>query len=186
MILKSSFFVFLLFLEISLAVLVDYKGDADANKNEKDIKKGVCPMKQAGKGDTVVVHYTGRFSDGTVFDSSKGREPLRFTLGNGNLIRGFEEAVSGMCAGEAKTVSIEPEKGYGPFKQELVFKVKREHFPASIKLEVGEMFQMRQPDGGIIGVMVSRVEEDSILLDANHPLAGKDLVFEIEVVEVLS
>ncbi len=143
-------------------------------------------MKKAGKGDTVKVHYTGKFNDGTVFDSSRGREPLQFTLGNGNLIRGFEEAVSGMCAGEAKTVAIGPEEGYGPFKQELVFKVKREHFPASIKPEIGAMLQMRQPDGGIIGVRVSSVEEDSILLDANHPLAGKDLIFEIEVVEVLS
>lgn len=143
-------------------------------------------MKKAQNGDTVKVHYTGKFNDGTVFDSSKGREPLQFTIGKGNLIRGFEEAVSGMTAGEAKTVSIQPENGYGLRREELVFKVKKEHFPASIEPETGAMLQMRQPDGGVLDVRISQVAEDSIVLDANHPLAGKDLIFEIEVVEVFS
>ena len=143
-------------------------------------------MKKAQKGDKVKVHYTGKFNDGTVFDSSKGRDPLEFTLGRGGLISGFEEAVTGMAKGEAKTVSIQPEKGYGTRREDLVFRVKKEHFPASITPETGAALQMRQPDGGLIEVRISRVEEDFIVLDANHPLAGKELVFEIEVVEVSS
>ncbi len=141
-------------------------------------------MKKAQKGDTVKVHYTGKFNDGTVFDSSKGREPLQFTLGRGSLIAGFEEAVSGMAAGEAKTVSIQPGNGYGLRREELVFRVKKENFPPAIDPEPGAMLQMRQPDGGLMEVRISQVAEDFIVLDANHPLAGKELVFEIEVVEV--
>ena len=141
-------------------------------------------MKKAQKGDAVKVHYTGKFNDGTVFDSSKGREPLQFTLGRGSLIAGFEEAVSGMAAGEAKTVSIQPGNGYGLRREELVFRVKKENFPPAIDPEPGAMLQMRQPDGGLMEVRISQVAEDFIVLDANHPLAGKELVFEIEVVEV--
>ncbi|MDA8086987.1 MAG: peptidylprolyl isomerase [Nitrospiraceae bacterium] len=141
-------------------------------------------MKKAQKGDTVKVHYTGKFNDGTVFDSSKGREPLQFTLGRGSLIAGFEEAVSGMASGEAKTVSIQPGNGYGLRREELVFRVKKENFPPAIDPEPGAMLQMRQPDGGLMEVRISQVAEDFIVLDANHPLAGKELVFEIEVVEV--
>ncbi|MDA8088273.1 MAG: peptidylprolyl isomerase [Nitrospiraceae bacterium] len=135
-------------------------------------------------GDTVKVHYTGKFDDGSVFDSSKDREPLQFTLGKGGLIRGFEEAVEGMAEGEARTVKIPPDKGYGQRREELVFKIKKEVFPPMIEKKIGAMLELRQPDGGILEVQISDVTEDFVVLDGNHPLAGKDLLFEIEVVEI--
>ena len=141
-------------------------------------------MKQAQSGDSVKVHYTGKFKDGSVFDSSREREPLQFTVGKGSLIRGFEEAVPGMSLGEKKTISIPPEEGYGVHKKELAFRVKKENFPSAIKPEVGGMLQMRQPDGGVLEVRISQITEDSIVLDANHPLAGKELIFDIELVEI--
>ncbi len=141
-------------------------------------------MKKARKGDAVKVHYTGKFEDGSVFDSSREREPMQFTLGKGDLIKGFEEAVLGTSVGETRTISIPPDKGYGLHREELVFRVEKEKFPSAIEPAIGAKLQMRQPDGGVLEVRISRVTEDTVVLDANHPLAGKDLVFEIEVVEI--
>ncbi|MDA8170415.1 MAG: peptidylprolyl isomerase [Nitrospiraceae bacterium] len=140
--------------------------------------------RKAHSGDTVKVHYTGKFDDGSVFDSSKDREPLQFTLGKGGLIKGFEEAVEGMAEGEAKAVKIPSDKGYGLRMEELVFKVKKEVFPPAIEKKIGALLELRQPDGGIMEVQISDITEDCVVLDGNHPLAGKDLLFEIEVVEI--
>lgn len=135
------------------------------------------------KDMTLKVHYTGRLDDGTVFDSSRGREPLEFTPGKGRLIKGFEEAVAGMSVGETNTVKIPLDKAYGPRRDELVLKVERAKFPQKIKPEKGLALSIRQPDGGILEVTVTEVTENSVTLDGNHPLAGKDLTFEIELLE---
>lgn len=150
----------------------------------RDYRNMETPRK-AHSGDTVKVHYTGKFGDGAVFDSSKNREPLQFTLGQGRLIKGFEEAVDGMTPGESRTVNIPPEMGYGPRNENMVFKVKKEHFPPALEKKIGAMLELRQPDGGILEVQVSDITEDTVVLDGNHPLAGKELVFEIELVEIV-
>lgn len=142
-------------------------------------------MKRAGSGDTVRVHYTGKFDDGTVFDSSRERDPLEFTLGQGQIIKGFEEAVDGLAQGAAATVKIPAEKAYGPRKEELVIKVGREQFPPTIEPKEGVLLNIRHPSGGTMEVSIVEVDESTVTLDANHPLAGKDLTFEIELVEVV-
>jgi peptidylprolyl isomerase len=142
-------------------------------------------MKQAQSGDKVKVHYVGKFEDGTVFDSSRERElPFEFTLGQGRLIKGFEKAVTGMAVGETKTVEIPPEEAYGPRYEDLVRKMEKAKFPSQIKPEVGTYINIRQPDGGMLETMISDVTEDLVTLDANHPLAGKTLAFEIELLEI--
>ncbi|MDA8387140.1 MAG: peptidylprolyl isomerase [Nitrospiraceae bacterium] len=140
--------------------------------------------RKACGGDAVKVHYTGKFSDGSVFDSSKDREPLQFTIGAGQLIAGFEKAVEGMAAGETKTVMIPPGSGYGARREELVFRVKKEHFPPMIEQKIGVFLELRQPDGGIVEVQISDITADLVVLDGNHPLAGKDLHFDIELVAI--
>ena len=142
------------------------------------------PTRKARRGDAVKVHYTGKFGDGSVFDSSKGRQPLEFTLGSGRLIAGFEQAVEGMAEGETKSVAVPPGSGYGARREDLVFKVKKEHFPPVIEQKIGAFVELRQPDGGIVEVQISDITADVVVLDGNHPLAGKDLVFEIELVSI--
>jgi len=140
-------------------------------------------MKKAQKGDTVMVHYTGRLIDGTVFDSSVERdEPMEFTLGQGKLIPGFERTVDGMTVGDKETVTIPAAEAYGEPRPELILKLPHDRFPEDIKPEEGQGLQLRQPDGGMFEVTITKVEEDGVTLDANHPLAGKDLVFDIELV----
>lgn len=141
-------------------------------------------MAQAKKGDTVKVHYTGTLNNGEVFDTSAEREPLAFTLGEGQLIPGFEEAVLGMESGEVKTVRIPAEKAYGPRRPEMAVQVGRDQFPEGTEPEVGQMFQVNQDGGGSVVVTVTEVEEDAVTLDANHPLAGEDLTFEIRLMEI--
>jgi len=136
------------------------------------------------QGDTVKVHYTGTLPDGTVFDSSRERDPLEFTLGQGQLIPGFEAAVEGMKVGEAKKETFAPDMAYGPRRDELAFEVPRAQLPAELKPEVGQQLAMQQPSGQAVPVVVASVAEETVTLDANHPLAGKDLTFEIEVVAV--
>ena len=138
----------------------------------------------AKDGNTVKVHYTGTLEDGTIFDTSVGREPLEFTLGEGQLILGFEEAVKGMEVGQSKTVTIPPERAYGPHLDNLVLVIEREQLPENLDPEVGQQLQMQQTDGRTAVVIVTDVSEDTITVDANHPLAGKDLTFEIELVEI--
>lgn len=142
-------------------------------------------MPKAKKGDTVKVHYTGRFEDGEIFDSSTGKEPLEFTIGKGEVIPGFEEAIIGMNTGETKTVKIPPEKAYGPRYDELVLTVERSRFPDDVQPQIGQQLQLRQPDGRTFIVTISDINETAVTLDANHPLAGKDLVFEINLIEIV-
>jgi len=141
-------------------------------------------MAQAKNGDTVKVHYTGKLDDGSVFDTSIGRDPLEFTLGEGMVIPGFEEAVGGMEADKTKNVTIPADKAYGPHDKEMVMDVDRNQFPPDVAIEVGQELQMRRPDGQTLVVVVAEVSESSVTLDANHPMADKDLTFEIQLVEI--
>jgi peptidylprolyl isomerase len=140
---------------------------------------------KAKNGDKVKVHYTGKFEDGKVFDSSIEREPLEFTIGKGQVIPGFEQAVEGMSPGDTKTTDIPPEKAYGPHRKEMVTAVERNRFPADIDPKVGQRLQLRQTDGKTIRVTVTDVSESEVTLDANHPLAGKNLTFDIKLVEIV-
>jgi peptidylprolyl isomerase len=142
-------------------------------------------MEQAQNGDTVKVHYTGTLDDGTIFDTSVGRDPLEFTLGERQVIPGFEQAVVGMSPGESKTAEISADEAYGPHNEEMVVSVDRSDFPNSIEPRVGQMLQLHQPSGQRIAVTVTEVSEASVTLDANHPLAGKDLTFDIQLVEIM-
>ncbi len=140
-------------------------------------------MALATQGDTVHIHYTGRFDDGTVFDSSEGRSPLKFVLGSGQVIAGFDQAVTGMEVGESKTVKIEAAEAYGDHREELVIPVGRSDLPEGLEPEVGQQLQMSSPDGQTFQVAVIETTDEKVVLDANHPLAGKDLTFDIELVQ---
>ncbi len=142
-------------------------------------------MSQAKNGDTVKVHYTGTLQDGSVFDSSREREPLEFTLGSGQLIPGFEEAVIGMSIGDSKTITIAADDAYGQYREDMRMEVPMEQFPDNIKPEVGQQLQLSNPDGSTFLVVIREISDTGVTLDANHPLAGKDLTFEIELVEVV-
>ena len=141
-------------------------------------------MAQAQNGDTVKIHYTGTLEDGTTFDSSAGHDPLEFTLGSGQVIVGFDEAVTGMSSGEKKQVTIPAEKAYGQPNEEMVIQAPRDQVPADINPEVGQQLQMNGPQGETIVVRVVEVTDEHVTLDANPPLAGKDLTFDIELVDI--
>jgi peptidylprolyl isomerase len=141
-------------------------------------------MPEAKSGDKVKVHYTGKLEDNTVFDSSKDRPPLEFTIGSGSIIPGFENAVIGMQTGESKTFTIPPDEAYGQPRDELKMEVNKSDFPDDISPEVGQQLQMKRADGNVINVVVANMEGDKVTLDANHPLAGKSLTFDIELVEI--
>jgi peptidylprolyl isomerase len=143
-------------------------------------------MTTVKEGNTVRVHYTGTLDDGSVFDTSKEKEPLEFTLGQGQIIPGFEEAVVGMKVGESKSVHIAAENAYGLHRDELVVDVPLDQLPQDLNLEVGRKLQMRQTNGQSIVVTVTGISEKEVTLDANHALAGQDLKFEIELVEIVS
>ncbi len=141
-------------------------------------------MQQVKKGDMVKVHYHGRLEDGTIFDSSEGRQPLEFEVGNGMVIKGFDDGVTGMSIGEKKTVSIPVEDAYGARQDEMVIPFERKNFPPDINPEVGMTLNMHSEDGNELPVVITEVNSDTIMLDANHPLAGEGLVFDIEVVDI--
>jgi peptidylprolyl isomerase len=141
-------------------------------------------MPHAKKGDTVKVHYTGTLEDGTVFDSSLEREPLKFMIGEGSVIPSFEEVVVGMNPGESKTERIAADEAYGPHHKEMVMEVEKKLFPPNMKPEVGQTVQIPRKDGKTMNVTITGVSEEKVTLDANHPLAGKDLIFEIKLLEV--
>lgn len=141
-------------------------------------------MTQAKAGNTVQIHYTGTLQDGSVFDSSDGRDPLEFQLGSGQIIPGLDSAIDGMSAGEQKTVTIQAAEAYGDYQAEARQTIPREQIPADIPLDVGSMLQMQTPDGNAVPVQVAEVTEEAVTLDANHPLAGKDLTFAVEIVSV--
>ena len=141
-------------------------------------------MTAAKSGDTVKIHYTGTLEDGTTFDSSAGREPLEFTLGSGQVIVGFDEAVTGMKTGEKKNVVIPADKAYGQRNEEMVITAPRDQVPADINPEVGQQLQLAGPNNQPVIVVITEVTDEHILLDANPPLAGKNLTFDIELVSI--
>jgi peptidylprolyl isomerase len=142
-------------------------------------------MAQANSGDTVRVHYTGTFDDGQVFDSSAGRDPLEFRIGSGQLIPGFDSAVNGMSPGESKTVNIPAEEAYGPHLDEMVLEVERSQVPPELDPKVGERLEIKQQDGRSVPVTVTAITDAHVTLDGNHPLAGRALNFEIELIEIV-
>ncbi|NJB67889.1 peptidylprolyl isomerase [Desulfobaculum xiamenense] len=142
-------------------------------------------MPQAKSGDTVRVHYTGTLDDGTEFDSSRDRDPLEFVVGAGAVIAGFDNAVDGMEPGQSKSVHIPCAEAYGEYVQEAVAMIPREHFPDHIVPELGMALQIPQEGGTPVVVTVTAVTDEAITLDGNHPLAGKDLTFEISLVEIV-
>ncbi len=159
---------------------------AHANQETDGIvnAQGNDELAKAREGDTVKVHYTAKLEDGTVFDSSIMRAPLEFTIGEGLLIPGFEHAVIGMCPGESKTEKVSSERAYGPHREEMVLDVDKSQFPPELEPELGQQLQIRQANGLVTEVIVTDINDSQVTLDANHPLAGKDLVFDIQLVEI--
>lgn len=141
-------------------------------------------MAQAKAGDTLSIHYTGTLADGAIFDSSEGRDPLSFELGSGQIIAGLDAALDGMSVGEKKTVTIPADQAYGPHHPEAIQNVPRDAIPADIPLDLGTELQVQTPDGQTMGVTVTAVTDEEVTLDANHPLAGKDLTFAVELVSI--
>lgn len=141
-------------------------------------------MSQAKNGDTVAIHYTGKLPDGTPFDSSEGREPLEFKLGEGQVINGFEQAVEGMAQGESKTFEVAADEAYGPRLDELVHEVPKERLPDDVEVQEGMQLQAVGPNEQPVLLTVAEVGEETVTLDANHPLAGQDLTFEVQLVEI--
>ncbi len=142
-------------------------------------------MSEVKKGDKVQVHYTGKLKDGSEFDSSKGREPLEFEVGAQQVIKGFEDAVIGLEEGESKTVEISSEQAYGPRVDEMVLTVEKSKLPDDFTPQMGQQLQLPQENGQNVIVTVTDITDDQIELDANHPLAGKDLTFDIELVKII-
>ncbi|CAJ1370067.1 MAG: peptidylprolyl isomerase [Roseibium album] len=138
-------------------------------------------MTEAKSGDTVQLHYKGTLDDGSVFDSSEGREPLEFTVGSGQIIPGLDREIAGMKVGDEKTVRIEPEDAYGPSDPAARQTVPRATIPANIPLEVGLQLQAQTENGQTMSVTVVEISDDEVVMDANHPLAGKALTFEIQL-----
>ena len=140
---------------------------------------------QATTGDTVLFHYTGSLRDGTVFDSSSGRDPLRVMLGSGQVIRGVDDALTGMAPGQEKTVTIAAEEAYGPHRPELLHEVERAAIPPEVDLEIGQQLEGRDTSGQSLRLTVVDVADNMVTLDANHPLAGQDLRFDLQLVEIV-
>ncbi len=157
-------------------------------KNERVLKIKLIQkrnhMQQVKNGDKVKVHYHGKLTDGTTFDSSEGREPLEFQVGKGDVIPGFDEGVTGMAVGDKKTVTIPAEEAYGPVQEEMIMEFPIDRFPPEMKPEVGMQLNLSDQNGEQFPVIVADVKEEVVILDANHPLAGKDLVFDLELVEI--
>lgn len=141
-------------------------------------------MSKAKKGDQVKVHYKGTLNSGEQFDSSEGREPLSFTVGAGQMIKGFDDAIPGMEPGEKKTIHIAPEDAYGQKNQEAIIEFPKSNVPEDMKLEKGMKLQLQNQAGQPIPVTVTDIKDDVVVLDANHELAGKELIFDIELVEI--
>jgi peptidylprolyl isomerase len=141
-------------------------------------------MARAKRGDTVRVHYTGTLDNGEQFDSSRGMDPLTFTLGEGAVIQGFDDAVDGMSVGESKKVTIPAAEAYGTRRDELTLRIPRSELPTDLELEVGSQLRMEQGAESVV-VTVRDMDEGSVMLDANHPLAGEALIFELELVEIV-
>ncbi|MFO8087862.1 MAG: peptidylprolyl isomerase [Bacteroidales bacterium] len=141
-------------------------------------------MPQVKKGDKVKVHYTGKLTDDTVFDSSVTKEPLEFEVGAGQMIQGFDEAVVGMEPEEKKTITLSPEQAYGPKREELLLTVSKAEIFKDMDVSVGQKFEVPQQNGQNVVVEVDEIDGDNVVLNGNHPLAGKDLVFDIQLIEI--
>lgn len=141
-------------------------------------------MQQVKKGDKVKVHYHGKLTTGETFDSSEGREPLEFEVGSGMVIKGFDDGVTGMTVGEKKTITIPVEDAYGDKNEGMLIDMPKDRFPEDMELEVGMPLVMSDPEGQQFQVVVAEIKDDSVTLDGNHPLAGKDLVFDLELVSI--
>ena len=141
---------------------------------------------QVKKGDVVRVHYTGTLTDGSQFDSSVGRNPLEFTVGAGQMIAGFDAGVLGMVVGDKKTLQIDPDNGYGQSNPEAIIEFPKTNVPEGMELEVGMQLNLQNEYGQPVPVVIIELREDLVVMDANHSLAGKDLIFEVEVVEIVS
>lgn len=141
-------------------------------------------MSQVKTGDTVSIHYTGTLADGSTFDSSAGRDPLEFTIGSGQIIPGLDQAIPGMAIGDSKTVHVPADQAYGQHNPDARQAVPRADIPVDIPLEPGTQLQMQAPNGQVVPVVVAEVSDTEVMLDANHPLAGKDLTFDVELVAV--
>jgi len=141
-------------------------------------------MTEVKPGDKVRIHYTGTLADGTTFDSSEGRDPLEFTVGSGEIIPGLDIALPGMRAGDSKTVEVPCAEAYGDRNPGARQAIPRAQVPAEIPLEIGTRLQLQTPDGQVVAVTVAEVSDEAVVLDANHPLAGEDLTFEIELVSI--
>lgn len=143
-------------------------------------------MQQVKNGDKVKVHYHGKLRNGETFDSSQGREPLEFTVGDGQVIKGFDLGVMGMQVGDKRTVEIEVEDAYGVKNEDMIIEFPKTQFPEDMKPEVGMQLMMNNGEGQSFPVLVKDVKEETVLLDANHPLAGEELIFDIELVEIVN
>ncbi|MBT3141705.1 peptidylprolyl isomerase [Phaeobacter gallaeciensis] len=141
-------------------------------------------MTQAKSGDTVRIHYTGTLLDGSTFDSSEGRDPLEFVVGSGQIIPGLDVAIPGLAVGDKKEVNVPCQEAYGPINPEMRQAIPREGIPDEVPLEIGIQLQMQSPDGQVLPVTVVEMDEATVTLDANHPLAGQDLIFNIEVTSI--
>ncbi len=141
-------------------------------------------MQQVKNGDTVKVHYHGKLTDGTTFDSSEGREPLEFEVGSGAVIAGFDTGVTGMAVGDKKTIHIPVDEAYGAKQDDLFMEFPIDRFPPEMKPEVGMQLNMSDGQGRNFPVVIAEVREDTVVLDANHPLSGEDLVFDLELVDI--
>lgn len=141
-------------------------------------------MQKVKNGDTVRVHYHGTLTDGSTFDSSEGREPLEFTVGEGQVIKGFDDALLDMEPGQKKTVNIPVDQAYGQRNDDMMMEYPKTEFPAEMKPEVGMQLHMSDNNGNVFPVVIAEVLDDVVVLDANHPLAGEDLTFEIELVSI--
>lgn len=142
-------------------------------------------MTKAKSGDTVRIHYTGTLPDGTRFDSSEGRDPLEFTLGSGQIIAGLDNEVQGMEVGDKNTVTVPADQAYGPRDPQNVQQVPRASIPAEVNVQPGAQLQARTPDGNTVLLTVIEANDEQVTVDANHPLAGQDLVFDVELVEIV-
>lgn len=141
-------------------------------------------MQQVKKGDTIKVHYHGKLVDGTTFDSSEGREPLEFEVGSGMVIPGFDEGVTGMAIGDKKTVHIPANEAYGPKEEDMIMEFPKDKFPAEMTPEIGMQLNMNNGQGQSFPVVIVEIQDTVVILDANHPLAGQDLIFDLELVEI--
>ncbi len=141
-------------------------------------------MSKVTEGSKIKVHYTGKLEDGTKFDSSAGRDPLQFTVGQGQVIKGFDDGVLDMEVGDNKTITIPAEQAYGEYREELITKVKADQFPDNFEVKQGVRVQARSPENQLVQFVIKEVDGDDVKLDANHELAGKTLIFDLELVEI--